>query len=273
MASPDGPRDRATDPGRQLRLATERMYAAFESVPFDPAMPRNPGSVSAADVEALAAPVADLPPAVIARFLMKAGTTWGTPDDLRRVAPRALELAADQKLPIDRGLLWAKLRWADWSSWPTYQAATVREFLRREWARLVRTAPRPAHVGHRWLRWAANGAVDLDPYLAEWHEALDPDEPAPYHRAATGHLVLLLVNSPLRPDLPETMQQVLPERPAAASQLTDWLGRPETVDRLTSARDRLSDTTDARRVGVAVERLVRFNAAVSRRSTTSRATV
>jgi len=259
-------------PTQALRIATERLYAAFESVPFDPAMARNPGSVGDDDLAVLGGDVRSLTPPTVARFVVKAGTTWGGPDDFRRVAPRALELAADHQLPIDRGLLWAKLRWAGWTSWPTYQTTTVREFLRREWARLLRSAPRPTHVGHRWLRYAADGTADLDPYLEEWHAALDPGEPAPHHRAATGHLVLLLVNSPLRPDLPDSVQQVFPDRPAAAEQLTRWLTDPTTTERLTSARDRLHDTSDARRVGVAVERLFRFNAAVSRRGQATPAT-
>ena len=169
-----------------LRTAAQRMYTAFESVPFDPAMFRDPATVTDDDLASIAGPVTDLEPAAVARFVLKAGTTWGRPDDLRRLAPRALELAADQRLPIDRGLLGAKLRWAGWTSWPTYQTATVREFLRCEWARLVRSDPRPTHVAHRWLRYAADGQVDLAPYLAEWHTALDPDTPPPHHRGGHG---------------------------------------------------------------------------------------
>lgn len=265
MSSPSHPRTDPSHPTEALRTAAERLYAAFDAVPFDPAMDRNPGSVTDADMASIAGPVAELPPTTVARFVVKAGTTWGGPDDLRRIAPRALELAADQQLPIDRGLLWAKLRWAGWTDWPTYQTTTVREFLRCEWARLLRSDPRPTHIAHRWLRYAADGLDDLTPYLDEWHVALDPDAPAPHHRAATGHLVVLLVNSPMRPDLPETVRDVFPAHPEAAGQLARWLVEPTTSERLGAARDALAETADARRVGVAVERLFRFNAAVGRR--------
>lgn len=253
-----------TDPSRQLAVATDRLYTAFESVPFDPAMARA-ASVTDDDLRLLAEPVPTLPAALVARFVLKAGTTWGSPEDFRRVAPRALALAADQELPIDRGLLWAKLRWAGWTEWPTYQAATVREFLRSEWARLLRSAPRPAHVAHRWLRHAADGVDDLTPYLDDWHDALGPLTPPLHHRAATGHLVLMLANSPLRPDLPETAQDLFPGHPAAAAQLTAWLTGPATLPALQRSAELLADTSDARRVKVAVDRLVRFRAAVERR--------
>ncbi|QXC62896.1 hypothetical protein KSP35_08985 [Aquihabitans sp. G128] len=253
---------RPIDPVAALATATERLYAAFGSVPFNPDMARSPGSVSDADVAALAAPVATLPPALVARFLVKAGTTWGGPDDIRRVLPRALELAADHQLPIDRGLMWAKLSWAGWPDWPTYQVVTTRAFHQAEFGRLLRSDPRPAHLAHRWLRHAAAGFDDLTPFLVDWHDALGPLNHPAHHRAATGHLVVLLVSSHLRPDYPETAQLLFPGRPAAAEQLTDWLSGPGTDHELQRAATALADTSDARRVNVAVERLRRFRAAV-----------
>lgn len=255
---------RPSDPVAELATATSRLYTAFAGARFDPSMTRSPGSVTDAEVAALGGPVGSLPPALLGRFLLKAGTTWGGPEDIRRVAPRALELAADHQLPIDRGLLWAKLRWAGWPDWPTYQVVTARAFLRAEWARLLRSDPRPAHLAHRWLRDAAEGIDDLGPFLDDWHDALGPLTPPPHHRAATGHLVVLLLNSPLRPDHPETARDLFPAHPAAADQLTAWLTGPGTDHELRRAAALLADTSDSRRVAVAVERLQRFRAAVER---------
>ena len=252
------------DPVAALATATERLYAAFEGVAFDPGMARSPGSVSDADLAALAEPVRTLSPALVARFVIKAGTTWGGPDDIRRVLPRALELAADHQLPVDRGLLWAKVRWAGWPDWPTYQVVTVRAFLQAEWGRLLRSDPRPAHLAHRWLRQAASGFDDLGPFLDDWHDALGPLNHPAHHPAATGHLVVLLVGSRLRPDYPQTARDLFPGHPDAAAQLTAWLTGPGTDHELQRAATTLADTSDARRVNVAVERLRRFRAAVER---------
>ncbi len=249
------------DPDQNLAAARDRLYTAFEGLAFDPDMIRSPGSVSDADVAALGGPVGALDASLVARFVLKAGTTWGSPADVRRIAPRALDLAADHQLPLDRGLLWAKLTWAGWPRWPTYQALTVREFLRAEWARLLRSDPRPAHLAHRWLREVCVAVDDLSPFLDEWAVALDPDSPAPHHRAATGHLVVFMLNSPLRPDLPDTLGSIFPRRPDAARQVADWLSSAGTEEALRQAAIRLADTTDSRRVGLAAERLDRFRTA------------
>lgn len=253
-------RPRPTDPIEGLATARARLYSAFEQIAFDPDMTRM-ASVSDADVEALSGPVAELDPALVARFVLKTGTSWGRPNDLRRVTPRALDLAAEQQLPLDRGLLWAKLSWAGWRNWPTYQTLTVREFLRAEFARLIRSDPRPAHLGHRWLREASGAVEDLGPFLDEWHDALGVESPAPHHRAATGQLVVLLLNSSLRPDLPDTVGDVFPRQPEAADQVTQWLVSDATADALAHAAERLADTTDSRRVRLAAERLRRFRTA------------
>ena len=236
------------------------MYGAFESCSFDPEMARSPGSVTDDDVTALGSPVESLPADLVARFVLKAGTTWGTPDDLRRVTPRALELAADQALPLDRRLLWAKLRWAGWTSWPTYQVVTIRAFLLAEWERLLRADPRPAHIAHRWLREATDGIEDLGPFLDLWTELLNTTEPPAHHRATTGHLVLLLTNSPLRPDRPQTTAQVLPGSPDQATQLADWLAGEPVREALDQSVVLLAGTTDSKRVQLAADRLARYRA-------------
>lgn len=259
---------RPADPASARADALEQLYVAFDAVPFDAAMPRYSPTVTDQDVADLAAPVRALPAPLVARFLLKAGTTWGGPDDIRRIAPRALELAAAHQLPLDRGLLWAKLRWAGWPDWPTYQVTTVREFLRAEWACLLRSAPRPAHVAHRWLRHTADGTDDLAPFFSEWLDALGSDTPLLHRRAATGHLVLLLSNSALRPDFPATVAELFPGNDAAARQLTVWLTSIGTGETLAAAATALADTTDARRVTIAHERLIRFQAAVARTTAT-----
>lgn len=270
LSSPTSLRDRSrsADPQRTLRDARQHLYTAFEAVPFDAEMPRSPGSVSDGDVAALGRPVRSLEPETVARFLMKAGTTWGHPEAIRRIVPRALDLAADHQLPIDRGLLWAKARWAGWPDWPTYQALTVREFLSAEWARLIRSEPRPAHLAHGWLGQVSDGVDDLSPFLADWLDAMGPDSPAPYQRVAAGHLIGLLVQSPLRTDAPRSIRSLFGRRSPVVEQFTDWVTGPEVEEALDRARALLADTDDRRRVTLAAERLARFRVAVKDASPT-----
>lgn len=251
-----------TDPTAALATATAAMYDAFSAEAFDPAMLRVPAVVSDDDLAALGGPVDTLAPEVLGRFVLRSMTSWGGPDDLRRVTPRALALAADNQLPVHRTVLWSKLLEAGWPDWPAAEVDAVHRFLAAEWARLVRAAPRPSHAVHRWLGPAAVATGDLTWFLDDWHEALGPLTFEPHHRAAVGHLVVLLVDSPLRPDVPTTVEEIVPGPPSpAARQLTAWLAGPGTAHQLARAADELADTRDARRVRLAVDRLARFAAA------------
>ncbi len=251
-------RYRPVDPTDHLGTATVALYDAFTSVPFDQGMARCPHCVSKEQVELLGSAVPALAPDLVARFVVKAGTTWGGPSDLRRVAPRALDLAAEGRLPVSRTLLWEKLRAAGWPAWPPRQVAAVHGFLEAEWDRLLRSPPRRAHAAHRWLGQTAHGIDDLTPFLDAWHDALGPLTPRPHQEAAVGHLVALLTTSAFRPDLPETVADLVPAGSPAADQLTAWLSGPATGHELRRAAAAMADTGEARRVSVAVERLRRF---------------
>jgi len=252
------------DPGPTFAVASAALFSAFADVAFDPAMAHSPGNVSDDEVAALGQPVRDLPTDLVGRFVIRAGTSWGSAADLRRVAPRALALAADNALTVDRTVLWEKLRWAGWPDWPEAQTAAVHAFLAAEWGRLVRSPARPAHIAHRWLGAVAPATQDLDPFLHDWHEALGPLTPPAHLHAAASHLVALLVDSPLRPDLPATMADVIPPSGGpAGDQLTTWLIGPGTSHQLRQAASDLADTRDARRLALALERLRRFTDAVA----------
>lgn len=232
----------ATDPTTELVAARQRLTAAFERL----------------------GPPATEDPSELAQLLMKAGTTWGRPEDVRRLVPLALSLGADNQLAIDRGLVWAKLRWAGWPNWPTYQTLTVREFLRAEWRRLIRSDPRPAHLAHRWLRDAGADTDDLEGVLDDWLDAMGPTTPLPHRQAATGHLVALVLQSPFRPDVPRSVHDVFPRRPVTSAQVRDWLASARTDRVVRAAAEALAETTDRKRVSLVVERLERFRAALDR---------
>lgn len=244
-------------PTKAFSVATEHLYDAFRPVPFDPQMIRVEGSVTDQEVAALGADVTTLPATLLVRFVLKVGTTWGGPHDLRRVTPRLLELAADHALPIDRALLWSKLAWADWENWPTHQARVVREFTYAEWRRLLCSPPRPAHLAHRWLTSAVYGVSDIAPYLDRWQDELDDDDIASHHRAVTGHLVLLL-NNAVRPDFPQTIDSLFSAHPPAADRLRGFLADRRTFELLDRAAYDLRGTTDERRASLALERLRRL---------------
>lgn len=294
MLTLDSSPGRTTDtPGHTAGFAsaTAALYRAFDDVGFRAAMPHCGHCVSAVDVAALDAPVQHLDAALVARFVTKAGTTWGASDDLRRVAPRALHLAAEHRLAVNRSVVLDQLARADWARWPAHQVDAVCRFLLAEWDRLLLSPPRAGHSAHRWLRQTATVIADLGPFLTSWHRVLasDPD-------TAAVHLAVLLVNSELRPDFPTSIIDLfdppasgaggdaathsgsdvvhLPgvgadatdddARGALADQLGSWLAAPATEAHLHRAEAELRHTADARRLTLALERLRRYRSARAR---------
>lgn len=250
--------------GFSLDPAVDALYEAFAHEPPPVVMAHCPHCVSEADLAAIAGPVATLPAPLVSRFVRKAGTTWGDAADLRRVAPRALVLAAEHRLEVSRTLLWHQLRQAGWTTWPTGQTDAIGRFLLAEFTRMLRAQPRPAHAAHRWLGQVATGIDDLSGFLTVWHDSMGPLPEPPIQLAAVAHLVELLTSSPLRPDLPATIEDVFPTNPDVAPQLQAFLTGPGVDLDLRRAASDLAGSPSARRVNVAVERLRRYRAAVER---------
>lgn len=258
-------------PTRAYVVAARALVDAFADEPFDPSMPRCPHCVTDHDVAGLAGPTVTVDPEVVARFVLKAGTTWGAPSDLRRLTPRVLLLSADRILAVDRAVVWDKLVWAGWPTWAPIQRVAVERLLLAEWDRLVQSPPRPGGTAHRWLAATARSGGDLRPYLERWGEAIGPlAEPDGQANAAL-HLVRLLVRSELRPDHPRSVNDLFKtstsaDAAAGAVTLSHWLASATTAHGLERAAQGFVGTVDARRVELAVDRLRRFRAATTRAS-------
>jgi len=258
-------RYRPSADGHSLAPALEQLAAAFADCPTPTTMEHCTHCVTDAEIASLlGGPIDELPADVVSRFVRKVGTTWGGADDLRRITPRVLALAADHRLTISRSLVWEKLRWADWTSWPTHQVDAVGRFLLAEFGRLLRVDPRPAFVAHRWLAQVSTGIDELSGFLTVWNDCIGPLPDPSIQSTAVNHLVELLTSSPLRPDLPATMSDVFGGNQVAAAQVTAFLTGPGTYHDLRRVAADKANTPGARRVSVAVERLRRFRAAVER---------
>lgn len=242
----------------QFSAATTALYAAFGDVAHRPDMVRCRHCVTPSDVSALAADVSSLSPEVVSRFVAKVGTTWGDGRDLLRIAPRALHLAADHQLGVNRSVLLDKLAAAGWSKWTPGQVDAVCRFLLAEWGRLLASNPRSGHSAHHWLRQTAAAIGDLDPFLDRWAQALagSPGPPAL-------HLAVVLVQSDLRPDFPASVSALFHDA-RSADQFATWLDTDSPAQHLNRAAQALGDTSDARRLSLAVDRLSRFRAARTR---------
>lgn len=250
--------------GFSLAPAARALVEAFADVEATGPVAHCPHCINPAELAESTGPIGSISPELASRLVRKAGTTWGGPDDLRRITPRVLVLAADHRLHVSRSLVWSQLRAAGWQRWPEDQRDAIGRFLLAEFTRLLRVPPRPAHVAHRWLAQVSAGIDDLSGFLTVWHDSIGPLPDPSIQQSAVAHLVELLTSSPLRPDLPATMADAFPGNPAAAPQVTAFLCGPGVDVDLRRAATELAGTSRARRVNVAVERLRRFRAAVER---------
>ena len=240
------------------------LIAAFASVEL-PAQPAYCAHcVTREDLLAFSGPPNLIAPDVASKFIRKVGTTWGGITELQRITPRLLCLAADNQLEVHPNMMWEKLNAAQWRQWPSEQVHAIDSFLVGEFVRLLHTSPRPAHSAHRWLGAVSTGLEDLSPLLTAWHDSIGALPDPKVSETAVHHLVELLTDSPLRPDLPATIGDLFPNNESAGAQLSSFLRNPAVDVDLKRAAKNLSDSRYSRRINIAIERLGRFKAASQR---------
>ncbi len=75
--------------------------------------------------------LADITPAMISPYAIKAVTTWGNVDDFKYFLPRLLELAStaegERTLGTSASDVAAKLTYAEWTGWPEAEQLALRE--------------------------------------------------------------------------------------------------------------------------------------------------
>ena len=161
--------DAASLPEQDLGRAVERAYTAFATNHLGPSMAVHRRDVTPDDVAALSGPVRSVTAAAIDRWLPHAVTTWGTPDDLRTLLPRVLELLTAGLLTTPPEVLFAKLRQADVGGWPAGERTVLDLAVRALWRTTL--ARHPSRVGipaGRLLISLAELGEPIQPYLDTW---------------------------------------------------------------------------------------------------------
>ncbi len=253
-----------SSPDDRVDAAINALYLAFAHYPYRASMPACAHCVSDEDLLALGAvPVRDLPAGLLARYALKAVSTWGEANDLKRVLPRLLELTIAGKMSIPAAVVTTKLQRAGWQKWPAEERRAVWQCLSAWWRHTLAGPAGSGMSAHRLLDAISMAEADLEPYFSDWHHAMagDGDGRLP----ATLHLVELLSDSPLRVDQPDTVSLLAPDAIGdAAKQYTVFLLDPATDEELERALADFATTSDVRRIAVAYARLRRFTAAASR---------
>ena len=170
----------------ELRDAVDGLYAAFARYARLPPPPFQETNDQSGWADVLGAkPLRQLTPTDLERLARKAMTTWGTADDFRHYLPRLFDLAAAPAVQstvypgcdtlwlgnyigdTEFEVLFGKLDYGHWRTWPAAEQAAVTVYLRSLWRDVCQTDPSPFNVGSC-LCAIAQAADDLSPYLADW---------------------------------------------------------------------------------------------------------
>ncbi len=220
----------------ELQAAIELLYEAFahcprpEKIRCCPCGCTEPGATD----HLLAVPIRALRFSEIADYAFSAMTTQGTVDDFRYLLPRLFEGITQEPYNYNPEILFGKLSYAKWMTWPEGEFSAIRRYMRAFWRASLESFPLEARLPGIFeietvLCSIARTGEPLDDYLGIWTENRTQN--------ATSHLVQFVTmyggdisNGSFFHDgfWKDSQDQV--------AVLRRWLKRPATMDRLENSR-------------------------------------
>ncbi len=143
--------------------AVERLYAAFAAYPAPKSIDGCPCCVGESDREGLhAAPLRQITAEQLGRYPAKALTTMGNEDDYRHFLPRLLELslAPNGRHGLDPWLIFGKLSYGHWTTWPMAEQKALVGFLQTIWQALIEYPVEDPVPDERQLIWEKTDAIE-----------------------------------------------------------------------------------------------------------------
>lgn len=157
-----------------LYEAIERLYLTFK--PYEPGQHIEgcPCCVNESDqILICSKPLRSLTAEDLNHYSYKALTTWGGENDFRYFLPRLFELQAEDLTNLcNPEILYGKLSYADWLSWPIEEQQAISLYFDAMWRFLLTSRePDGLYLQAGDYLCAISQAVDvLTPYLEQWAE-------------------------------------------------------------------------------------------------------
>ncbi|SHM29770.1 hypothetical protein [Hymenobacter psychrotolerans] len=122
-----------SSPQAILQQAVENLYLVFGAYPLS-SLEGCPCCVSATDKEQVThRSLRELTEDDLGRYAGKAMTTWGTVDDFKHFLPRLFELTAAFQAPYEEYVVFSKLDYGHWRTWPPTEIAAIEQYFLALW--------------------------------------------------------------------------------------------------------------------------------------------
>ena len=221
----------------ELQEAIERLYSVFstygpvQEMEFCPCGCTNADAIGAL----LHRDIASIEFAALADYSFSAMTTQGSVQDFKSFLPRLLQGIVTEEYRYDPEILFGKLRYAKFLSWPPAEIDAVRGFMEQLWELAIQIYP-VHHVLPGFpeiatlLSSIAQTGVPISPYLRLWSEAATVDATKNLLHFVTLYGEEFSDGKTLSTDFWESA-------PEQAMELRQWLLQPPVWNRIQEGKD------------------------------------
>jgi hypothetical protein len=160
-----------------IEKAIENLYVTFSRYPRPTKIECCPCGCTKPDatVHLLAVPLRELRFAGLIDYSSNAISTQGSVDDFRYFLPRLLQGIANESYDYCPEILFGKLSYAEWRSWPDVEITAINNYLKALWLKGLNSFPIEEHLPafteiETLLASIAQTGEELEPYLQSWTE-------------------------------------------------------------------------------------------------------
>jgi hypothetical protein len=216
----------------ELQKSIETLYYIFARYPCPASIEACPCGCTKPGATAvlIAVPLRQLRFADLADYSFSAMTTQGSVDDFRYLLPRLFQGITEEAYSYNPEILFGKLKYAKWMTWPEDEVAAVRTYLKALWQEGLTNFPLerrlPAFYEIETLLASISQTEEaLEPYLSIWTETKA--------RAADEHLIQLVTMYGTDFSDGRTLNEAFWAKSISQAQaLREWLLEPDTLLRI-----------------------------------------
>ncbi len=219
----------------QLVAPVQRLYEVFARYPCPNAIECCPCGCTQPEATAhlLVTPLLGLTPADLLDYSVSAITTQGSVDDFRYLLPRVLHVVAEDPIGCSPEILFGKLRYANWLSWPEDEVEVLRAYLNALWLTALRTFPVQKELPGFFeietvLASIASTGASLNWYLNIWTNT-------PAREADQNLIQFVTLHGDMFSEGRFFTEGFWSDSETQARELRYWLLQPDTIDRIGNA--------------------------------------